>query len=130
MHSSRMPIVRRTRRRGEGGACLGGVCPGGCLPGGVCPSACWDSQPPGQTRRGRGGVSALVHAGIHTPLWTEFLTHACAFVVPIYTETETKVAVSDRCDKGYQCKVCNRKFNSLSGRYLHEKKHTGKYKSV
>ena len=57
-----------------GGGCLSGRClPRGCLPGGVCPSACWDSQPPGQTR----GVSALVHAGIHTPLWTEFLTHAC-----------------------------------------------------
>ena len=43
---------------------VGGVGGRGCLPGdgGVCP----------------GGVFAQVHAGIHiTPLWTEFLTHAC-----------------------------------------------------
>ena len=65
MHSSRIRTVRCSGRRGGGGVCLGrwvsaqegGVCPGrGCLP--------------------RAG-SDPVHAGIHPPLWTEFLTHAC-----------------------------------------------------
>ena len=50
------------------GVCLpGGVCPGGCLPREVYVS---------QHALGK-GVSAPVHVGIHTPLWTDFLTHAC-----------------------------------------------------
>ena len=51
---------------GGGVSPRGGVCPRGCLPRGVSAQE---------------GVSAPVHAGIHTtpssPLWTEFLTHAC-----------------------------------------------------
>ena len=59
MHSSRMRIVRCSRRRGEGEGLPEGVCPGGCLPGGCLPR----------------GVSAWgvchtlypLHARIHTP---------------------------------------------------------------
>ena len=79
IHSSRMRNVRCSGRHGGclpvEGVCLWRVSAcGGCLPvGGVClvsatppPSACWDTH------------SYPVHAGIHTsPMWTEFLTHAC-----------------------------------------------------
>ena len=33
-------------------------------------------------------------------------------------------------DNGYRCKICDKTFQSLNGRYLHEKKHTGNYKLV
>ena len=50
---------------------VGGVCPGGLPRGGVCPNACWDT-PPLLSAWEEGGLSAPVHAGIHTPLlWTE-----------------------------------------------------------
>ena len=67
MHSSRMRTVRCSCHLGMGVAAQEvstqeGVCPGGCLPGGCLPCL---------------GVSAPVHAGIHNPLWIEFLTHAC-----------------------------------------------------
>ena len=50
-----------------GGVCLevsaqGDVCPGGCM----YPSMHWAR-----------GVSVPVHAEIHIPLWTDFLTYAC-----------------------------------------------------
>ena len=52
---------------GGGGVCLevsaqGDVCPGGCM----YPSMHWAR-----------GVSVPVHAEIHIPLWTDFLTYAC-----------------------------------------------------
>ena len=43
---------------------------GGDSPGVVCLGGV------SQQALGR-GVSVSVHAGIHVPLWTEFLTHAC-----------------------------------------------------
>ena len=71
-----MRTVRGSGRRGEGGL-PGGVCLGGVCPGGVCPgvSAHW-----GVSAQGAGvsawGVSAPMHAGIHTPTVNR-MTDAC-----------------------------------------------------
>ena len=61
----------------------------GCLPGGqgVCL---------GVSTWGR-GLSVPVHAGIHSPLWTEFLTYACENITfqELRLRTVKIVAVSD-----------------------------------
>ena len=57
---------------GQGVSAQGGVYLRGCLPGGVCPGSVCVSQ-----HALSRGVSAPVHAGIHSSPWTEFLTHAC-----------------------------------------------------
>ena len=93
MHSSRMRAVRCSGHGGGAGVCLG-VCPrvsawrGGavCL-GGVCPGCLLGGCLLGG---GRGAVGLPGGEGVclrgvftpacteaDTPLWTEFLTHAC-----------------------------------------------------
>ena len=71
-----------------GNVCLGRLCSGGlsrgCLPRGVCLRVCAGGV---STQRGSAcGVSAwgggVCPEGVHlTPLWTEFLTHACENII-------------------------------------------------
>ena len=86
MHSNRMRTVCCSGHWGDvwPGGCLVWL---GCLPRGVSAQgiSVWGDVCPGSSVQGGvfhpalgDGVSAPVHAGIHTlPLWTEFLTHAC-----------------------------------------------------
>ena len=63
-HSSRMRTVHCSGRRG-----WGGLLARGCLPAWGClPHCILGYLPVGLPQ---------VHAGIHPPMWTEFLTHAC-----------------------------------------------------
>ena len=80
MHSSRMRTVRCSGRPGVS-AQEGCLARGVSAYGGVCLSVywCWDTHtprvdtPPGSDQ----GGCVSQHALRHTPLWTEFLTHAC-----------------------------------------------------
>ena len=89
MHSSRMRTMCCLSQLGReclsGGVCLlggclpGGVCPGGCLPGGCLPA------------RGRGVcLGAFCPGGVYiSPLWTEFLTHACENIAFLQLRLQT-----------------------------------------